>query len=256
MQETIKFSLSSNLGIIKKPDSNETYFTYSIPHKVMLLGMIGAIIGLNGYNYDNFMKYIKNEKDKLPDFYIKLKDLKLAVIPNFEDKGFTKKIQSFNNSVGYASQEQGNNLIVSEQILENPSWDIYILYNNSDEYAKTKDYLVNKKCEFIPYIGKNDYFANIHSVEVLNVENSNKNSKIDSIFEQNIILEEISNHKEVVAFDDNSDIEYKFSEVLPTQLDLKLGYTQYKKFVYTNKQIKIKDDIDLFDINGKVIYYF
>lgn len=49
--ETIKFELTSNMAIIRKPDSNETYYTYNFPHKIMLLGLLGAIIGLNGYNY-------------------------------------------------------------------------------------------------------------------------------------------------------------------------------------------------------------
>lgn len=50
--------------------------------------------------------------------------------------------------------------------------------NNSDEYNKIKEYLLNRKCEYIPYIGKNDHFANIKNVEVFNIEsisNSEKN---------------------------------------------------------------------------------
>lgn len=256
MQETIKFCLNANLAIIKKPDSNEIYYTYNIPHRIMLFGILGAIIGLNGYNYDSFMKIIKNEKEKLPNFYEKLNNLKIAIVPKFENKGFSKKIQSFNNSVGYASQEQGNNLIVTEQILENPAWDIYVLNNNSEEYKKIKHYLLNKKCEFIPYIGKNDYFANINNVQVLNCEKSNKSSKLDSIFNEDIILGYIENYKNILAFDFNSDIEYEFSEVLPTKLHVKLGYTNYKKFLYTNKEITIKDDVEIFNVEGIKLYYF
>ena len=77
MQETIKFELSSRMAIIGKPESNEIYFTYTFPHKIMLLGILGAIIGLNGYNYYCLRKYLKKKVDDLPEFYTKLKNLKI-----------------------------------------------------------------------------------------------------------------------------------------------------------------------------------
>ena len=78
---------------------------------------------------------------------------------------FPKKIQTFNNSVGYASKEQGGNLIVKEQWLENPKWDIYIIIDNKQ--AKViADYILNKKAVYIPYLGKNDHFADIVDSEM------------------------------------------------------------------------------------------
>lgn len=56
--ETIKFDLTATMAIIRKPDSNETYYTYNFPHKIMILGMLGAIIGLNGYNYYSLQKHL------------------------------------------------------------------------------------------------------------------------------------------------------------------------------------------------------
>lgn len=257
MQETVKFSLKAKLAIIKKPDSNETYYTYNMPHKIMLLGMLGAIIGLNGYNYENFMNYIQNKKECLPEFYTKLNRIKIAIAPHFGEKGFNKKIQSFNNSVGYASQEEGNNLIVAEQILENPKWDVYILNDNSDEYNKIKEYLIHKKCEYIPYIGKNDYFADINNIEVLNTNLVKKATKINSIFSEDIIEREIPKYENVMAFlDDDIDLEYNFLEVLPTKLDEKLGYVDYKRFRYTNKEVEVKNNVQIYDVNGNNIYYF
>ena len=98
MVQAIKFELSSNMGIIKKPDSNETYYTYNYPHKIMLLGILGAIIGLNGYNYTAFQKYLgQNVENELPEFYTKLCNLKISIVPSFTETYFRKKIQTFNN---------------------------------------------------------------------------------------------------------------------------------------------------------------
>ena len=119
--ETVKFELTSQMAIIRKPDSNETYYTYNFPHKIMILGMIGAIIGLNGYNYYSFQKSLGKKVSGIPEFYEKLKELKIGIKPIISEKNYSRKIQTFNNSVGYASEEVGNNLIVKEQILEKPS---------------------------------------------------------------------------------------------------------------------------------------
>lgn len=258
MLETIKFELSSRMAIIKKPDSNETYYTYTFPHKIMIYGILGAIIGLNGYNYYSLKKCLKEDVEELPEFYSKLCNLKIAIVPYIDNKNFKKKIQSFNNSVGYASQEQGNNLIVKEQCLENPKWDIYIMDNNSGEYNKIKEYLLNRKCEYIPYIGKNDHFANIKNVEVFNIESKSNSEKIDSIFDKDILADYIDDFDEMFAWDftGKKDKEYEYTEVNPTKLNEKIGYTNFKQFIFTNKSLKIKENSDLFLLNGKIIYYF
>ena len=258
MLETIKFELSSRMAIIKKPDSNETYYTYTFPHKIMIYGILGAIIGLIGYNYYSLKKCLKEDVEELPEFYSKLCNLKIAIVQYIDNKNFKKKIQSFNNSVGYASQEQGNNLIVKEQCLENPKWDIYIMDNNSDEYNKIKEYLLNRKCEYIPYIGKNDHFANIKNVEVFNIESISNSEKIDSIFDKDILADYIDDFDEMftAGFTGKKDEKYEYIEVNPTKLNEKIGYTNFKQFIFTNKSLKIKENSDLFLVNGKIIYYF
>ena len=60
----LKFDLSGKLACFRKPETNaDTFLTYSYIHKVALLGILGSIIGLGGYNQ------AKREKGKiiLPD---------------------------------------------------------------------------------------------------------------------------------------------------------------------------------------------
>jgi CRISPR-associated protein, Cas5h family len=135
---------------------------------VALLGLLGAILGLKGYNE-------QGKNDKYPEFYEKLNNIKIAIVPLTKYNGiFSKKIQVFNNSVGYASQEQGNNLIIREQWLENPRWKIFINLESKVEtnlLEKLEDYLINSKAIYIPYLGKNDHYANISNVELLELKN-------------------------------------------------------------------------------------
>lgn len=254
MQEIIKFELSSRFGIIKKPDSNETYYTYNFPHKIMILGLLGSIIGLNGYNYYSLMKFLGKKVDELPEFYSKLQNLNIGIVPRFKDKNFNKKIQTFNNSVGYASKEIGNNLVVKEQWLEKPCWDIYIFNNNTEEYKKIKDYLINTKCKYIPYIGKNDHFANIKKVEVKSAVKGNF-EKVDSIIDEQLI-DYVDEFEEMFAFDYKKDKEFQYKEVLPTTLNSRIGYNDFKTFIYTNKKVSIKNFDNIYEIDGKTVYFF
>lgn len=256
--ETIKFDLTSNMAIIRKPDSNETYYTYNFPHKIMILGLLGAIIGLNGYNYNLFQKNLGKKISENPEFYEKLKNLKIAVEPNLEKENFSRKIQVFNNSVGYASDEAGNNLIVKEQWLEKTSWTIYILEDESEEYRKIKDYLLNRKCEYIPYIGKNDHFADIKNVRVETVEKINeKVNKIDSLYYQDIANLKDNLFEEILGFEKLENKKYfLYKELLPISLSEKIGYDKYKEFVFTNQELDIMDFSNINKVNDKYIFYF
>ena len=57
---------------------------------------------------------------------------KLYTLPHNKKGYFSKKMQYYNNSVGYASKEQGGNLIIKEQWLEDPCWYIVVLLDNEE----------------------------------------------------------------------------------------------------------------------------
>ncbi len=254
-KEIIKFNLSGMSACIRKPDSNTTYFTYNNPHKMTIMGILGAIIGENGYNYNAFKNI-----DELPECYINLKHLKIAVEPLAVYGNFSKKIQTFNNSVGYASKEVGGNLVVEEQWLENPSWNIYILSDDTKVYEKIKDYLVNSKCEYIPYLGKNDHFATISDVEILQGKlTTEKNIKISSLVDKNCV-DVIERDVEDLLFEYNptgaNDEEFEYIEVIPTELDKKIGYINYKPFAFTNKELVVKESKEIYSIDGKNIFFY
>jgi CRISPR-associated protein Cas5h len=204
-----------------------------------LLGILGAIIGLKGYN--------QQKKEKYPEFYDKLKDFKITIIP--KEKYFDKKIQIFNNTVGYASQEANNILNVREQWLEGPEWEIYILENQTNEYKKLENYLLNKKTEFIPYLGKNDHSADINNVEIVNLSKVEKINHIDSIF-----LEKICDLGKY-TFDDKN--EFILKEKQPIKLNEIHNFYEFENTVYTNLEVEnIKEINDIYSHNKNVLHFF
>ena len=241
--EALKFTLSGNSAFFKDNVINTVYLTYGNIHRVALLGMFGAILGYGGYGKQNDMLKKKNKKmPDYPEFYEKLKDIKISIVSNGKNGCFNKKLQTFNNSVGYASKEEGGNLIVKQFWLENPSWDIYILLD-CDEAKKIAEYIKNKKAIYLPYLGSNDHLANIMDVEIINIEekigSEDETIEILSMVKASDISEK---KKNVFSMDKNSarDDIYKYSEYLPVALSKDLNQHEKEKMTITNMSIILK----------------
>jgi CRISPR-associated protein Cas5h len=255
--EAISFILSGKTAFFKKPDVNVyAYFTYSNIHKPALLGMLGAIIGLDGHN-QLFMKKQNDKKfkdDVFPEFYEKLLNLKISVVPLTEGGYFTKKIQTFNNSVGYASKEQGGNLIVREQWLENPKWKILLLDDNSIDrvvFEKIKDYILKSKTEYIPYLGKNDHPASISDCKIVELEelyDLNWSGKMASLFFNNRFF--------LSSFPPRNEKGFLYKEELPVRLKEKVHIYEYETISFTNFQMRFKEREEKLFVLGDNTYFF
>ena len=68
----LKFLLKGKHAFFKYPNFNIINFTYSHIHKPALLGLLGAIVGYNGYRSIS-------EDDVYPEYYKKLKNLKIRI---------------------------------------------------------------------------------------------------------------------------------------------------------------------------------
>lgn len=258
--KVLKFTLSGTHAFFKKPDVNAyIYFTYGHIHKIALLGLLGAIVGYKGYHNQLEVESV------YPQFYEKLRYIKLGIVPSirkgFEDTGikgyFTKKVQTFNNTVGYANKD--GNLIVKEQWIENPCWDIYLLLNDR-ESKKISEYILNSKSIFIPYLGKNDHFANIEKVEIIEAEAITvfEDINIDSIFFKKD-FDYITNSM-VVGIGGEEDI-YKYEERLPVFLEETTNQYITEAMNLTNNRLNLSNcseinNLNIYNCKGKNIFFF
>lgn len=239
--EVLKFNLSGRTAFFKKPDVNTyLYFTYGSIHKMAVLGILGAIMGMDGYNQQ------EESKSKFPEFYEKLKDLKIAIVPKNEKGYIPKKVQIFNNSVGYASKEQGGNLIIKEQWLEAPNWDIYAIIDDNEVSRELKRRLEEFDFEFIPYLGKNDHFANISDVECFDIEDIDEIKQIESYFPKSI-LENIKSSA--------SKKYWKVEEILPVGIEEVANQYIYEKMLVTNFEVEVKENEAVYKVDGKTLYF-
>lgn len=198
---------------------------------------MGATLGYKGYN--------DKDREKYPEFYKKLKDLKISVVSEGNNGVFDRKLQVFNNSTAFASNHQGGNLVIRQVWLENPSWLIYILLD-SDQSEMIKEYILNKKTIFTPYLGTNDHMANISNCEIVDIEKSNAKI-INSLF-----------WDEDFKLRLKSKI-YKYEENLPFFLEEDTERYIRKKTLTSNGEVRKKSDKDVIfedlDNNLKLVFY-
>jgi CRISPR-associated protein Cas5h len=234
-EKLISVDIKAQLGFLKKPDINESiYLTYNMLHKPALLGILGAILGLDGY-YDG---------EKLPDYYIKLKDIKVGIQPLNSEKGnYQKTVIKYNNAVGYANLD-GGILNVLEQTLIRPSFRCFILCDTSNpNHEKIRDFLRNQKAFYLPYFGKNEYslWWEQYQEYEYDIFNSDRDFKLITLFikPDNVIVKKMLKIEAIYAFSDTSkESEFIYFEELPVGFDETLIQYSKETFVYTNFTLK------------------
>lgn len=233
--QVLKFVLKGKTAFFKNPEFNTYfYFTYGNIHKPTLLGIFGAILGYRGYEskYEDFPEYYKN-----------LQGLQISVLPHKRNGHFQRKIQYFNNSVGYASFEQGGNLIVKEQWLENPAWTIYVKIDN-DQSQKLAQMMLDHQCIYTPYLGKNDHLAIIEDVQVVDLQ------------------EQKGHDIQIHSLSKASDIRwdwytstFKYEEYLPISLNERTNLYQLEKMILTDADI-IESQVSVYKDGDKNVTFY
>ena len=241
MKKIVSINIKSDFGFLKKPDSNDPiYLTFNMLHKPSLLGILGAIIGEKGFQ----------KHGEMPEYYIKLKDLKVSIAPleengkAFHENGnFAKTIIKYINTTGLASEEEGGNLIITEQALIAPAFKCWIMLDlEKDAEAKLFNYLKENKAEYLPYLGKNEFSLWWDNFKDYDFKpfTSDKVFKIASLFIKEETLKEgkvnLRFRPGVLSFSGNK---YMYFERLPIgYIEAPLFQYDYKDFAFTNWELK------------------
>ena len=246
MVRAVSFELSGTGAFFKRPDVNtKSLFTFSHIHKLALYGIFGSMLGYSGHIDHHTRKSMYNEDgydEEFPEFYRKLRDVKVAVVPLVERAYFEKKVHSFNNHIGYASSEEGGNLITYEQWLHDPCWRIYVLVDESSR--ELVDTLLAGESEYIPYLGKNDHPATISDVKLVDIFEVYEADSVNSLFE----LDKIGSfsRRGTVEFMGSVELFY-LSEHLPSSYQAPKNFYDYTEYVATNIKISDVGDLEVFN---------
>jgi len=170
----LSFRLFGSFAHFDQPISNRLRNTYSVVPKPQLLGLLGSIAGLAGY---------KNRKT-LPRFYSMIGNLKICIKPNkSNDIKFMVNYNSMNSFLNNRVDSPSPNVIINEQVLMEPDYEIGLLLNENNElHHRLIENIRNNRSVFPIYLGKNEFFANIQFISLETYErNSLKEIACESI---------------------------------------------------------------------------
>ena len=252
MKKLISFTIKAEFGFFKKPDINDKIFiSYNMIHKPSLLGILGAIMGYDGYVQSK-------DTTQFPEYYQKLKAIRVAIAPSSENGGiFKKEFILFNNTTN------GQTANITEQTLINPAYRIYLeLDDANEEHTKLIDSLKNHRAVYLPYMGKNEF-----SLWWWDVKNEKTTFHEHTQFEK-IEVKEKFEIKSIIKKNENFVLKnsgYKerttnyfyLFERLPIGFDEQLKQYTYHDFLYTNAVFKSNNSLEnLYECDEGVICLF
>lgn len=232
----LSFDLKGDFGFFRKPETNNTMnVSYDIIHKPAILGILGAITGLDGYK----------KKGEFPEYYIKLSELKIGIAPlNHFQGSFEKVLIKYSNTVGYANK--GTTFLTEELTLIKPAYRIYLLLNEQSElHIKLLESVRNFQAEYIPYFGKNEFSVSWDNVQdyVFKEAELDKNDSvtIETIFLKDQILRDSTKKPEVGILEslEVEDIDYFiYFGRIPIGFNEVLMQYNLENIAFTNYQIE------------------
>ena len=243
MKQLVSFTIKAEFGMFKKPDINDKIFvSYNMIHKPYLLGMLGAIMGYAGHNQNQ-------DRSKMPEYYEKLKDIKVAIAPSSDNGGiFKKEFIIFNNTTN------GSIANITEQTLVNPAYRIYLKLDDEKD-KELIGRLEKKEAIYPPYMGKNEFtlwwddfkvhdkFEKIDSKEKFEIKTIIKKPK-DFVLKNSGYKERTTNY-------------FYLFERLPIGFDEQLKQYNYHEFLYTNAVFKTNSSLEnLYESDEGVICLF
>lgn len=228
--KALKFELEGITAFFKNSDINNSdgdmWFSFPHIHKVALFGILGALLGYDGYRQQGKMVY--------PEFFEKMMDKKISIVP---DKPiFKRRKVETTNTAGYSNENKKNGsstMISKEYWLEGTpasplKWTIYILDDESDVFKEILSAILNNNMCFHPYLGNNHHFIDIKNQEIVKlVETDSK--KVNSIFLLNDDL------KITAPFGMKKNIYTQF--FAPISLNKKTNKYIFKQHVITNRNV-------------------
>ncbi|MGL4761025.1 MAG: type I-B CRISPR-associated protein Cas5b [Sarcina sp.] len=230
--KSIRFDFYGRFAHFKNPENNiKIELSYENIPKTVLLGQLGAILGLRGKQQEKELGYL--------EFWEVLKNIKIAIIPH--SPKWNKHIESFNNSTGFANlvSKVPSNQILRRQVLENVRWTIFILKDGLEEkyFDELHQMLLSRKSKFPIYLGKNEFKARLGEVDLVELEKIDVKEieKCDSLvlakFVEEIEREECEEHflkEELFLRNDYSPVGYN-----------EIGLYNLEKIIFTNSYLKI-----------------
>lgn len=255
MKEVIKFNIKAPFAFFSDKSGVEFNSSYSCITPTAIKGILGAILGLEG-----FKDFSKN---KGIDYLRELNHLHIGIEINNE-KITQTPIKYSDNTLMNITNVNNRPTLVGYSVLNKVDYNIYIVLDSDLEIdIKIKDFLINGKSYYPIYLGKNEFSASISNIELERYTELNDNNLyIDSIFPK--LFSKYSKVSE--NFYKRRTRKNDFKEVFATKMffsipissDFNTGeYNRFEKVTFNAPATDINLDNDkIIEFKNKNIYVF
>lgn len=230
-KQAIKFKLSGDYALFKKPFANNQPQSFVIPPKTAILGMIGAIMG---WSKDKYIEKLPFDKFSYAVRLITPKIKKDLIGINLM-QGKSAKF-TFDENPLKNPPERGQRSPTRFEFIKDVEWGIFLMIEDGEIQNKLFQRLKSKRFVYTPNLGLQSLFAKIESESLLDIELTNEiNNNIYTSFEKDFIRFGL---KKPVSF---------YNELIPVSFNKDRSLPQTKEIIsfVGDYEIEIKNRDDL-----------
>jgi CRISPR-associated protein Cas5h len=225
MDSVLVFDVWGEYGHFRKYYTTTSPLTFAVPPRTALTGLIAGIIGLEKNEY---LKHFSKQ-----NAHIAVKILSPTKKVRFSENLIDTKTADLMGRIKNRTQ-------IRFEFLKNPKFRIYFHHTDAALFRKTREFLEQHKCVYIPCLGLSEHIANFNFVGELGCTEVKENTvsvPINSV----IPLPDAF----TVKIDFKEPGEY-FSEILPVEMDVNRTLLEYCKTLYERNGKPIQATVETF----------
>ncbi len=233
-KQAIKFKLSGDYALFKKPFANNQPQSFVIPPKTAILGMIGAIMGWSKSEYIETLPF-----DKF-SYAVRLltSKIKKDLIGINLMQGKSAKF-NFNGNPIKNPPERGQRSPTRFEFIKDIEWEIFLIIDDSKIQNDFFKRLKTKRFVYNPNLGLQSLFAKIESEPLLDIELANEiNNNIYTSFEKDFIKFKIA--KPVAFYNELIPVSFNKDRSLPRTKEMISFVGDYEIEITNKDELKKK----------------
>lgn len=234
-ENVLIFEIESEYGHFRKFNTTSSPLSYSIPPRPAVIGIIGAILGIERetapgrYNSGSAVLAELFSTDRL-DVAVQILNPvnKVNIAFNLLD---TEKSASSYFNIKQRTQ-------VEYELLKKPRYRIYLAFREIELQEKLWERIKNNRTHFTPYLGLSQFTATLNGVDLKNVSRISNNEYIN-------VHSAVNTKKTGYEFDFDYSGEFKYtSDTMPVALSKDRIVQDYTEVIVesSGKPIRLKSD--------------
>lgn len=237
-KQVIKFKLSGDYALFKKPFANNQPQSFVIPPKTAILGLIGAIMG---WSKEDYIKNLPFEKFGYAVRLLTSKIKKETVGINLMQGGIKESHPETGEKGGFPPNKnplthpgkRGQRSPTRYEFIKDIEWEIFLLIDEQSIREKLFERLQKKIFIYNPNLGMQQLFARIEDENSFDIELAKEiNNNLYTSFEKNLVKFTIS--KPVAFYNELIPVSFNGDRSLPVTKEM-ISFVGDYSLTITNK---------------------